>query len=465
MKKIVIITLLGCVPLMLNCAVMAPVSKTSGTIIVPAEGSIPGVPPEIESSDYWIRQSAYPDDVIMTPEEIGEFNRNNPLNGKYLLDITEMPESSEGENIRDYLAQSARYLAGATFYVTGDIPLEQSERANIIALMDTVGIPEAITLRYGVILSRTMGREWPTPIPLMKEINDNEFDYGVTAELDTGTPVALLHTSKDGRWSFVQSPWFMCWIPSDAVAYGSMETVREFVHCVSPLVAVGHRVSVFGKPDDLTTVTSIQMGSYLPLKTAGSEFFEVLVPGRNKNGELEPHVGYIRRSSDISIGFLPYTLRNVYRQCYVLYGRRYGWGGMFEERDCSRYTMDIFRCFDIRLPRNSTSQAQSSKAVMTLHGMDRETKSEVLRTLPGGISLLRMPGHIMIYLGEFEGKPYAISAFWAWRTPSDDGADIVHRAARVAVTDLMLGEGSEKGPYLERLTDIAILGNYEIREQ
>ena len=40
---------------------------------------------------------------------------------------------------------------------------------------------------------------------------------------------------------------------------------------------------------------------------------------------------------------------------------------------------------------------------------------------------------------------------------------IVHRAARVAVTDLMLGEGSVRESFLDRLTYITILGNYEIQ--
>ena len=69
----------------------------------------------------------------------------------------------------------------------------------------------------------------------------------------------------------------------------------------------------------------------------------------------------------------------------------------------------------------------------------------------------------MIYLGEFEGKPYAIHDFWAWFTPSGDGNEIIHRAARVAVTDLMLGEGSQRGAYIDRLTQITIIGNYDVK--
>ena len=302
-------------------------------LLVPAEGPVPGVPPEADFADFWTRKHPDPDGLILTAEEIEEFNAGNPENGLTMVDIADMPEKIEGANIRKYLSDYAGYLKDSNFFVTGKIPLETAERERIIALMDTSGVAEIITLRFGVVLSRTMGREWPSHIPLMNEENDNEFDYGVTASLDTGTPVALLHTSKDGRWSFVKSPWFMTWIPSSAVAFGDIETVKKFVHCDHRLVAVGDRISVFYSPEERAAIGSIQMGSYLPLRTVGSDFCEVLFPGRAKNGTLAAHIGYVRRSSDMSVGYLPYTARNVYRQCFTLFGRRYGWGGMYGDRD------------------------------------------------------------------------------------------------------------------------------------
>jgi len=430
--------------------------------IVPEEGAIPGVPPESEFADYWIRQYPDPDEVLMTPEEITKFNDENPAKGNDLIDIPGMTDECEGANIRDYVAKSARYLASAHFLVTGRIPLEQAERQRIIALMDTLGVQEVIPVRFGMTIQPTMTKLWPTTIPLLEKEGDNEFDMGVVSSVDIATPVAVLHTSRDGRWALVQTPRFLCWMPASAFALGDREIIRTFTDCSPPLVAVGHRVSVYANPAERVAASSIQMGSHLPLRTAGNDFFEVLVPGRGKNGELVVQTGYVRHSSDVSIGFLPYTIRNVFRQCYILYGRRFGWGGMFEERDCSRYIMDVFRCFNIQLPRNSSRQAEASKAVISLDGMDKDMRLELLEKTPGGISLLRMPGHNMIYLGSIDGKPYAIHNFWAWRTPSDSGEDIVHRTARVAVSGLDLGEGSKRGSFIDRLTHVTILGNYTI---
>ena len=456
-----LIVFTGCAELLQRIAV----SDYQGPFLVPAEEPVPGVPEEVKFADYWIRNNPDPDELILSSEEIEAFNRKNPVSGAFLFDISEMSKKSDGVAIRKYLADNARYLENVNFFVTGKIPLEKAVRQRIIALMDTAGVPDVITFGYGITLHRVMGKIWPTKIPLFEKEGDNEFDQGIASSLDMATPVAMLHTSKDGLWSFVQTPRFLCWLPSDAIALGDIKTIMEFVNCNPPLVAVGNKVSVFGDPEKKNAIGSIQMGSYLPLRTAGNDFCEVLVPGRGKNGELVAYTGYVRRSSDVSIGFLPYTFRNVYRQCFVLFGHRFGWGGMYDERDCSGYIMDVFRCFNIQLPRNSAEQAKASNAVIFVEDMDRKTRLELLKSVPCGISLLRMPGHIMIYLGEFNGTPYAISDFWAWRTPSKNGKDIAHRVARVAVTDLMLGEGSKRGAFIDRLSHITILGNYVIREK
>ena len=437
-----------------------------GPLLVSEEGPIPGVPPTVNYADFWVRNAENSDDIIMTPEEIDRFNDANPLNRTtYLLDVLDLPDESTGENVRAYISSNARYLEHATLYVTGEVPLEQAQRHRIIALMDTLGVPDIITLKFGVVLRRVEGKTWPTIMLLMGTPNDIEFDSNIVSSMDMGDPVALLHVSRDGLWSYVQHSQYTCWIPSDAVAFGDKEIVRTLVSKADFLMATGHRVSVYGTPGSGTALGAIQMGSTLPLSTVGSDYCGVLIPGRGELGELVVKKGFVRRDSNVSLGFLPYTLRNVYTQCFRLYGRKYGWSGMYEERDCSGYVMDVFRCFGFRLPRNSSRQAEVSHAVISLEGMDRETRLQAVRNSPGGISLLRMPGHIMIYLGQADGTPYTIHDFWAWREPAVEGLDVTHRAARIAVTDLLLGDGSIRGSFIDRLTHITILGNYIIVNQ
>jgi hypothetical protein len=430
----------------------------TGPLIVSVEDSIPGVPAEVQYAEFWIRKWSEPDAVILSPSGIETFNRENPARKGVMLDILSMPEKSVGAKIRDYLAANARYLLNTRFYVTSDIQLEHAERIRIAALMDTLGVPDLITIKFGMILRNTMGKLWPSAIPLMSSPGDNEFDQGVVSTLDTGEVVALLHVSKDGLWSYVQSSSFGCWVSSEDVAFGDHEKLKELTDISMPVVAVGSNVSVYPTPDIGAAVGSIRMGSFLPARSAGNNFYEVLFPCRGQNGELVSKKGYVRNGSDVSLGFLPFTMRNIYNQLFKLYGFRYGWGGMYGGEDCSSTIMDVFRCFNIRLPRNSASQAIASTSVVKFEGLDHPSRLQAIQKLTGGITLLQMPGHIMVYLGESEGKAYAIHNFWAWREPGPGNIDIAHRAARVAVTDLMLGAGSKRGAFIDRLTNAAVIG-------
>ena len=73
------------------------------------------------------------------------------------------------------------------------------------------------------------------------------------------------------------------------------------------------------------------------------------------------------------------------------------------------------------------------------------------------MTLLRLKGHIMLYLGEYDGRPFVIHATSGYRRKTGRS----ERAAalgRVVVSDLSLGAGTSKGSLLERVVDIRNLG-------
>ena len=68
-------------------------------------------------------------------------------------------------------------------------------------------------------------------------------------------------------------------------------------------------------------------------------------------------------NADVSVGYLPYTRRNIVAQAFKLLGDRHGWSGQNESRDASGLSMDVFASFGIRLPRNSSCLLYTSSGI------------------------------------------------------------------------------------------------------
>ena len=118
--------------------------------------------------------------------------------------------------------------------------------------------------------------------------------------------------------------------------------------------------------------------------------------------------------------------------------------------------MRIFACFGFSLPRNGLQQAKVSKLIHGFEPMDSEAKREriiIQKGLPA-ISLLRMEGHIMLYLGESGGKAYAIHDTWGFRKPGADGKNEIYVINKTVVSDLYLSQNSLRGSLLKRLTHL-----------
>jgi hypothetical protein len=95
----------------------------------------------------------------------------------------------------------------------------------------------------------------------------------------------------------------------------------------------------------------------------------------------------------------------------------YGWGGMYQNRDCSSMIRDLFAPFGLWLPRNSGDQAKKGGLFIDLANLSREEKEALIkrRGIPY-LTLIWRPGHIMLYIGEHGGKPLVFHNLWGIRT-------------------------------------------------
>jgi cell wall-associated NlpC family hydrolase len=146
-------------------------------------------------------------------------------------------------------------------------------------------------------------------------------------------------------------------------------------------------------------------------------------------------------------------------------GQNYGWGGLYENRDCSALIQDVFAGFGLALPRNSRDQAGAGRWV-SLEGLTGRQKEEgILREGKPLQTILYMPGHVMLYLGRdpVSGRAVACHAVWGLRTMGwfqrQPGREVL---GKVVITSLEPGRElltlvRPDGLLLERLTGMVLL--------
>lgn len=412
-----------------------------------APSPLPYVKPEYEKADFWINRLPDPGKVVAGEERIREMNGEALLLDTALVDIFAMkPVARE-----DLLAYFSRLRAGyeaKTYYGHSNFPLQKDFFDEVFARMDLSTLPAEAAPEYALVVRETDLREIPTDGIGMKKPFDNEFDYFQYSRLECGTPLAVLHFSRERDWCLVQTSFAKGWVRAADIAAGAGEDLLRFVNAPQ-LVAVGNGMDVYVDPQWRRHAFRLPMGAALPYLLSSPEHYRVMIPVSDAKGRLRFREGYVKNSEPAKTGYLPYTQEGVLRQAFLLLGKPYGWGGMFGGRDCSRFLRDVFRSFGIRLPVNSLRQSHFHPERKNLDGMTDEDKTAALRSFTGKPALLYLRGHIMLLLGVVDGRVYAIHSTWAYREESDFPPRLFY-VGGVVVSDMSL-KGSSGETLLSRI--------------
>ncbi|OPY06396.1 MAG: SH3 domain of the SH3b1 type [Syntrophaceae bacterium PtaB.Bin038] len=420
-----------------------------------APAPLPGVQANQERADFWIARHPDPDRPILAPEGIEAMNRTAlGFPETELADVLAVPDPLEGAVVRRAIAEVLAESRQSKGY-------DHTNRLITAAFYDRIetsigAVPAVIRPAWGLVTARASLRRLPTNEAFYDRPFGNEFDRFQYSALECGNPVAVLHRTADGTWAFVRTSYTMGWVPAAAIALGDKPSIESFMRS-RPLVATGGMVPVYADRGFSVHAVSIPMGTRLPLVEKAGRHISVTLPWRAPDGGVRFVTGYIRPEADVSVGYLPYTARNLYRQLFKLEGHPYGWGDLFDGRDCSRLVMDVFSTFGFAMPRNSRRQAAFNPAGRRdTASLSEADKVKILKELGSRPALLYMPGHIMIHLGVVDGKPFAIHSAWGLRESRLLGERTL-MAGRVVVSDVTRGGGA-RGSLLKRVTAITPLG-------
>lgn len=331
----------------------------------------------------------------------------------------------------------------------------------LAALADPEAYPNAgwpgLTLQTGDL------RSLPTRRPQLKGFGHAgeglAFDRLQESLLPPGTPVWVCHASRDGAWLFCDTPIGSHWLAAEKVARAGEELIQRWRR--APLAAI-LRDGTGLRDRQGHFVCQTDLGALLPLVGQDGGGLTLLAP-RACAGQAQDVA--VRLAPDQAAPIpLILTPTALARLAAPLLGQAYGWGGSFGGRDCSALMRDLFLPFGLWLPRNSRQQAEAGAQRIELEGLTAGEKEALIRQQGRpGLSLLYMPGHIMLYLGQWEGRAVALHALWGLRTQEASGQEGRWVVGRVVISDLWPGrqqgqavpESSEPGNRLTALVNLA----------
>lgn len=434
-------------------AVRASVEDQPGSPAVrfSAPSLLPGTSVQMRTAGYWIAKDPSPDSLIMDGGAVAAFNSSVCRLTGVLPDISLFPGKSSRKTLFDSLRGQLRRFRSGRYYRVDGTPAGRRFYSEIEENMSLCGDDAGeITVRYAYVVHNSDQRLLPVKEAVNELPGDADFDELQNSLLGPGTPVAVLHTSRDGKWHYVRSTASEGWVEACRLAFCGREETSGPGAGEDFVVVTAAKADIYLDRGLTEYYDYCRMGDRFVLKTWGPRTAEIVLFTRDGDGSLRKIPGYMS-CEEISRGYLPYTPRNVLRQAFKLLNAPYGWGGMHGEQDCSQFVREVFSVMGIRLPRNSADQAKAGRLLAGVRETAEEKRALLERAARGGMTTICLDGHIMLFLGMDGGRPYAIHDVWAYRVKGAGGKDELRLINRVAVTGLELGEGSRKGSFLDRI--------------
>jgi len=233
------------------------------------------------------------------------------------------------------------------------------------------------------------------------------FDYNQNSALHINIPLYISHFSKDKQWAFVRASYAFGWVKTSDLALVDSHFIETFQNGNYAMV-IKDNLRLYNKNKD---VSLVKVGALFPI----AEDQRYIVASRDAKGRAHIEKVQVQKPNILAQKPLPFTPKNVAMLAKEFYGEPYGWGGSYECRDCSATTRDFLGAFGIFLRRNSSKQALDGKSI-PIRGLEKHTKKKkIIQEAEPFRSLLYVPGHIVLYLGQYKGEPVIMHTYWGIR--------------------------------------------------
>jgi len=358
------------------------------------------------------------------------------FNEKYFKPWTlkklDLPKKDFGWEIR-FIRKKPIYRAGGSI-----IPSSIYEKWIENADYDNID-----TKKYKAItVKRTNVKALPTSAAFFRDPKKTgegfPFDYNQNSALHINVPLYISHFSRDKRWAFVRASYSFGWVKTSDLALVNKAFIKKFKNG-HYAVLIKDNMRLYDEHNN--SLSLVKIGALFPIANDKKHY---LVAKRNNKGQANLHNIKVSNPNIIAKKPLPFTAKNVAILAKEFYGEPYGWGGSYECRDCSATTRDFLGVFGIFLRRNSSKQAQDGESIKIKNWPKAYKKKFINENAKPFRSLLYVPGHIVLYLGQFKGEPVIMHTYWGIR--KNDGTKLVTGRTIITTTE----PGKERKDVKER---------------
>lgn len=380
---------------------------------------------KLVTADYWIENNTDGDTVLLDAQGVEAFNKQIRKVSPTVVDLENYPTTIKKRVLKAKLNNFE--ALDEDLYLRGN-KVSENYKGILRNLVNAKAITGDVQVRYAVVVRRSNLRNLPTGEGLFYFAADKDFDALQETALDPCDPVAVLHTSENGQFHYVQTINYSGWVSTYDIAFTDRDTWLQYVDPKKFVVVVGKSVKL--KTWDETV--EYQQGSRIPLSSSDDGAYVLNVAGRGKDGNLDKVKVKVAKNDALSEGYLPYTSNNILRSAFKFYGEPYGWGGLKNSVDCSSLMYNAYRTVGIYLPRNADEQEASVGLHVELAKLDDAGKLAAIKNLIPGAGLY-MDNHCMMYLGKSNDIPFVLHALGSYY---NEGKTV--RTMRIVVSDLTL---------------------------
>ena len=278
-------------------------------------------------------------------------------------------------------------------------------------------------------------RELPTRKPHFDRGEGYPFDnlqYSATA---VNTPIYVYHLTEDRAWALVFSHYGSGWMPSNDLAPVADAFISTWEN--HPLLALlKDKVSIRDQAGAFLFRASV--GGLFPVTGESDEGYQILTAPEKKKKNAAIKRALIPKAL-AAVKPYPMTPSNMARLGNELLHQPYGWGGISGNRDCSATLKDLFAPFGIWLPRDSQDQVSHGIFISLEDLTPEEKERSILKDGIPFLTLIRTEGHIMLYIGTYQGKAVVFHNTWGVPTRDLQGKEGKKIIGRSIVSTLYLG--------------------------